>query len=359
MNALKNNSCPFCKLPLRDYHDYVTCSKCRTSYHKKCWTENGGCTLCNIDAAPASETSARTLSWYLYHGNRNLGPLTWEELCSRPGIQPDDLVWNSSMPRWIRAAEIPNLLLEGSLPDEAVERENEAGENDIKAVVLPTREEQPAVVPPSPESRTEQEPDEAWAPLSPEETLEADGTVEAIEEEAFAAVEESAAATPLETDTAPKEKPGGAGRGRSSSPAEQPDEEGGNLSRDPARTERIIDQIFEDQPAAATQPEPGYIDGKVDHYDDCDYDYDREPGPALKFAGPMITGILLALGGAAAAAAFYLNAAGWGQHYHIAATAVGGAIALSGIIIFSLGLIGRLKNISRHSPRAASPKHRI
>lgn len=358
MNALKNDSCPFCKLPLRDYHDYITCAKCRTSYHEKCWEENGGCTLCDVPAGPASAGTAETLSWYLYHGNRNLGPLTWEELCRHPGIQPDDLVWNSSMPRWIRAAGIPDLLLKGTLPGEATEKENEAGESNLDAVVLPVREEQPAAVPPSPEGGIEREPDGAWAHLSPDEILEAAGTAAAIEERAFAAVEESAAATPLETDTAPKEKPGGAGRSRSPSPAEQPDKEGGSLSRDPARTERIIDQLFEDRPAAA-QPDPNYIDGKVDHYHDYDYDYDREPGPVLKYACSMITGILLALGGGAAAAAVYLNAAGWGQHYHIAATTVGGAVALSGVVIFSLGLIGRLKNTSRHSPRAAPPKHRI
>ena len=136
MSMLKNDTCPHCKLPLREYHDYATCSQCETSYHEKCWEENGGCTLCDVIARSPDGTPDITTSWYLYHDNKNHGPLTWEQLCSHPGIQPDDLVWNSRLPNWIRADQVPNLSLAGGSPgkredEDKTEKHVETGKGGI------------------------------------------------------------------------------------------------------------------------------------------------------------------------------------------------------------------------------------
>lgn len=50
------------------------------------------------------------LTWYLHKGGTNYGPYTWEELC-RNRIEPIDLVWNDTMPDWVRADQIPGLPL--------------------------------------------------------------------------------------------------------------------------------------------------------------------------------------------------------------------------------------------------------
>ncbi len=118
MAAPENSTCPHCKLPLRDYHDFVTCPKCSTSYHEKCWQENSGCPRCDAAAAPAVEDNPDgPIAWYLFHDHKNMGPLTWEQLCSYKGIRPDDLVWNSRLPDWVKAADIPGLLLERRSPE--------------------------------------------------------------------------------------------------------------------------------------------------------------------------------------------------------------------------------------------------
>ncbi|NLA27574.1 MAG: DUF4339 domain-containing protein [Firmicutes bacterium] len=332
MSAPGNDSCPFCKLPLRDYHDYVTCPECQTSFHEKCWEENNGCTLCNLRATPESEISATTLSWFLYHSNRNLGPLTWEELCSHPAIQPDDLVWNNSMPTWVRAAEIPNLLPKDTLADEPAERENQAGKNNIDAV-LPVKEKEPAAAPPSPEGRKGQEPDG---------TLETSGT-EAIEKRAFDVVEKSAAATPLETDTAPKEKPGGADRSVSSPLVTEPNKERTIPDRHPSRAEQIVGQLYGDQ-LSHTSPETSFLEREEEYY------YEEEPVLDRKFAGPVIAGILLILGGGAATAAAYFHTVGWDNLYHIAAIALAGAVTLLGVVNLFRGISLWRKNRSQESP---------
>lgn len=118
MAAPENSTCPHCKLPLREYHDFITCPTCRTSYHERCWQENGGCPRCATAAAPMAEDNPDgALSWYLFHDHKNLGPLTWEQLCSHNGIQPDDLVWNSRLSDWIKAGEIPDLPLGRRSPE--------------------------------------------------------------------------------------------------------------------------------------------------------------------------------------------------------------------------------------------------
>jgi len=116
MSIPGNETCPHCKLPLREYHDFTTCDSCQTSFHDKCWQEGSGCSVCNLVEKTVSTARDKSSSWYLYHKGKNLGPLSWEQLCSQPGIQPDDLVWNGQMPDWIRADQLPNLPLAGRSP---------------------------------------------------------------------------------------------------------------------------------------------------------------------------------------------------------------------------------------------------
>lgn len=111
MSIPKNKTCPHCKLPVREYHDLTTCDSCNTSLHDKCWQEADGCTVCSLIDKPVSAARGGLSSWYLYHEGKNLGPLTWDQLCNYPGIQPDDLVWNNRLPEWVRADQVPNLPL--------------------------------------------------------------------------------------------------------------------------------------------------------------------------------------------------------------------------------------------------------
>ncbi len=286
MSIPKNNTCPLCKLPLREYHDFVTCSTCQTSYHEKCWQENGGCTLCNVIAGSESKAPIRSFSWYLYHDNRNLGPLTWEQLCSHPGIQPDDLVWNNRLPDWIRADQIPNLPLGGGLPGNLQEKTEEPGETD-KEAALPETVEHPAAVP-APSGSARQ-----WKPGG--------------------------------------RKLGGAGRNQGTPAGEQSGGRTENPPRDPSRTEQIINHLYTEQP-----PGPPSSYSFLDRQEDY---FDERAEMARGYARHVIYGILLVLGGLIAAAATYFYAAEWVTVYYAVAC---GAI-LFGVIDFFRGLFGWLK----------------
>ncbi len=167
---LNNETCPHCKIPLREYHDYITCPTCQTSYHEKCWEENGGCTLCDVSAGSPGATPGKPSNWYLYHNNRNLGPLTWEQLCSHPGIIPDDLVWNSRLPDWIRADQLPDLPLSSGLPEKPEEKTEELGETDKDAALPDTGEHPPST--PEPDSSSQWKSDEAEYRFAPEPARE-------------------------------------------------------------------------------------------------------------------------------------------------------------------------------------------
>ncbi|NMD43567.1 MAG: DUF4339 domain-containing protein, partial [Firmicutes bacterium] len=166
MSIPKNSTCPLCKVPLREYHDYVTCPTCQISYHEKCWRDHGGCPQCSVvEEEPVSAAPLTSVAWYLFHNNRNMGPLSWEELCSHPDIQPDDLVWNREMPDWVRADQLPDLPL-GEKTEMAEEIAEEPGDPEEAA---PSWEEPPtAVSTPPEESAPETDPETGTDQAEPE-----------------------------------------------------------------------------------------------------------------------------------------------------------------------------------------------
>lgn len=343
MSVPNNSTCPYCKLPLRDYHDFVTCPDCQTSYHEKCWEENGGCAPCSVTTTPAGSDAVETLSWYLYHENKNLGPLTWEELCSQQGIQPQDLVWNSRLPDWIRADQIPNLPLGAAPPATAdageVDSAAPAGDSAVGKGVMaaPTREEkQQTVAPVLPDGTLQQQPGTATPRLGftmdpvpePEEAATMGDRTQPAED-----VHGDLASLPGAGVIKWKLAEPAAIPGRRPSPP--PEEGAGSLSRDPARAERILDHLYREEPADSL-PEPSFLDREEDYHDE-------HAERARKYAGHIIYGILVALIGSAAGAAIYLYAADWESMYYIGAIAASGAVALFGIIDFFRGLGGWLR----------------
>jgi hypothetical protein len=328
MSIPKNNTCPLCKLPLREYHDFLTCSTCQTSYHEKCWQENGGCTLCDVIAGSSSSTPVRSFSWYLYHDNKNLGPLTWEQLCSHPGIQPDDLVWNNRLPDWIRADQVPNLPLGGGLPGNLQEKTEEPGETD-KEAALPETVEHPAAVPAPSGSAPRWKPGGAGYRFSPEPAREPEPG-ETDRDEALPATEAHPAGTPA-PGSSPQGKLGGAGRNHGTPAGEQPGERTENPPRDPSRTEQIINRLYTEQP-----PGPPSSYSFLDRQEDY---FDERAEMARGYARHVIYGILLVLGGLIAAAATYFYAAEWVTVYY----AVACGVILFGVIDFFRGLFGWLK----------------
>ena len=334
MSVPNNSTCPYCKLPLREYHDFITCPSCETSYHEKCWEENGGCYSCSIVTGTADSEAIEALSWYLYHGNKNLGPLTWEELCSQPGILPDDLVWNSRLPDWINADQIPNLPLGTCSPapaePEEIDSTAPAGgsvtANKVAASPVET-EEQRAAHPDLPDSTLQWQQDGT--------TLHFDPSPAPVRETGAAAADEHTALPPPPEDGVIKWKLAETAASRRSKSSEPSGEGTESLSRDPARAERILSHLYEDEPADSL-PEPSFLDRKEDYYDER---LER----AHRYASHIIYGILMVLGGFAAGGAAYLYAAHWESMYYMGAIAVSGAVALFGIIDFFRGLLGWLK----------------
>ena len=281
MEPPKNTTCPNCKLPLREYHDFVTCPTCGTSYHEKCWQECEGCTSCTV---PAGKINAldKSLSWYLFHGNKNLGPLTWEELCSHPGIQPGDLVWNSRLPDWVRADRIPRLPLKRSQE----KPEAEPGKKAKSGEMTPPRK--------------------------------AGGRVAgALKDEEHPGKEQ-----PFSEDEVPQWKLGEAAK--VTEPAgELPGENGGALagersqeeqaSGEPSRAEQDPDRLYGDE-VPGPPPDEGFLDHKEEYED-------KIAGAGRTYLRHIICGILLTLGGTVTAVAaahiatnkeiFYYIAAGW------------------------------------------------
>ena len=343
MSVPNNSTCPYCKLPLREYHDFITCPSCETSYHEKCWEENGGCYSCSIVTGTADSEAIETLSWYLYHGNRNLGPLTWEELCSQPEILPDDLVWNSRLPDWIRADQIPNLPLGTGSPvstePEEIESTALAGDSVIakKVSAAPAGvEEQRAAPPDLPDSTLQWQQDGTTLHFDPSPApVRETGAAAAAGDSALQAADEHTALPPPPEDGVIKWKLAETAASRRSKSSEPSGEGTESLSRDPARAERILSHLYEDEPADSL-PEPSFLDRKEDYYDER---LER----ASRYARHIVYGILLALTGIAAGGAVYLYAAHWENMYHTGALAISGAISLFGIVDFFRGLLGWLK----------------
>lgn len=298
MEAPKNTTCPHCKLPLREYHDFTTCPTCRTSYHEKCWQECEGCTSCTATAGKKN-TLDKSLSWYLFHGNKNLGPLTWEELCGHPGIQPGDLVWNSRLPDWVRADQIPQLPLKRS-------------------------QEKPGAEPAKKAKAGKMTPPHA-----------------AGEHEGGALTgEEHPGEEPFSEDEVPQWKLGEAVK-ISERDGELPDDDGGALAakpspteqspEEPSRAEQILDRLYAGE-VPGPPPDTDFLDRK-EEYDD------KKAGAGRRHTRHIIFGILLALGGTVTAIAATHIATSKEIFYYIAA----GWAVVVGIIDFSWGVWGRLK----------------
>ncbi len=345
MSVPNNSTCPHCKLPLREYHDFITCPTCQTSYHDKCWEESNGCTRCSTVTGSAGGDVVETVSWYLYHSNKNLGPLTWEELCSQPGIQPDDLVWNSRLPDWIRADQLPNLPLVPAAPVETDRVKvgsttaalDSAAEKEIRA--MPVEEKKPPALQPGSPGGALQRRQEETAPhtgFSPGAFPEAERT-ETAGVTTLPAANEYPQLAPPPPDGVIKWKLAETAASRVRRPSGPPAEETGSLSRNPARTEQILDHLYKDQPAESQlPPEPSFLDRKEDYYD-------KRSEKARSYADHIFYGILLALVGSGVGAATYLYAADWESMYYTVAIAAGGSIALFGIIDLFRGLFGWLK----------------
>ena len=50
-----------------------------------------------------------TTQWYVGENGQQVGPLSPQEVASRPGITPDTLVWKSGMAAWTRLGDVPEL----------------------------------------------------------------------------------------------------------------------------------------------------------------------------------------------------------------------------------------------------------
>jgi len=50
-----NASCPYCRAPVDDADEIVTCDSCATPHHADCYAENAGCTVFGCANAPVDE----------------------------------------------------------------------------------------------------------------------------------------------------------------------------------------------------------------------------------------------------------------------------------------------------------------
>jgi len=60
-------------------------------------------------AAAAPPPLPGTTQWYVGENGQQVGPLSPQEVVSRPGITPDSLVWKSGMASWTRLGDVPEL----------------------------------------------------------------------------------------------------------------------------------------------------------------------------------------------------------------------------------------------------------
>lgn len=324
MSIPKNSICPICRVPLREYHDFVTCETCQTSYHEKCWRESGGCPSCDVVEESVSVESPAIVFWYLFHNNRNLGPLTWEELCSHPGILPDDLVWNKEMPDWIRADQVPDLPLVKKTPETPDEKVGETEEPKVEETT-PEIEEHPTAET-KPSEKDFPDPDDGGYLFSPgsdqgSETGEPNMEAATLEMEEYPATEtsplESTPPERFEMEQDPKAI-------AVETPAIPLETELPELSH----SEQLVEQIYTgDKPV-------GRSIGAAELEDP-----DDRMKAALGHARRLIAGILLFLGGAIAAATTYFYAPVSGTIYYLISA---GAIVF-GVIGFFSGLFGWLK----------------
>ncbi len=327
MGISKNTTCPFCKIPLREYHDHVTCSTCETSYHKKCWEDNGGCALCNVIPGTPGDTPDKSANWYLYHNNKNLGPLTWEQLCSHPGIQPGDLVWNNRLPGWIRADQLPDLPSGGPSGMPAVEAEERLGTD--KDTAFPETGERPAAAPAPSSGSTQWRSGGAGYRFSPKPAREPEHR-DTGKDAALPATGERPAAVPAPSGGSPQWRLGGAGQKGEMPTGEQPSPWSETQIRASFQNEHILDQLYADE-TSGPLASYGYLESR--NY------YDEQAELARKYSRQMLFGILWVLGGLLVTAGTFFSAVNRGTGYYIITW---GAI-IYGALEFFYGLVGWLK----------------
>lgn len=52
--------CPFCRFPIKEGEEVITCPDCQTTLHADCWRENGGCTTYGCSSSPQAAAVRRT-----------------------------------------------------------------------------------------------------------------------------------------------------------------------------------------------------------------------------------------------------------------------------------------------------------
>jgi len=52
--------CPFCRFPIKQGEEVITCPDCQTTLHADCWRENDGCTTYGCSSSPQAAAVRRT-----------------------------------------------------------------------------------------------------------------------------------------------------------------------------------------------------------------------------------------------------------------------------------------------------------
>jgi len=52
--------CPFCRFPIKQGEEVITCPDCQATLHADCWRENGGCTTYGCPSSPQVAAARRT-----------------------------------------------------------------------------------------------------------------------------------------------------------------------------------------------------------------------------------------------------------------------------------------------------------
>ena len=52
--------CPFCRFPIKEGEEVITCPDCQTTLHADCWRENDGCTTYGCSSSPQAAAVRRT-----------------------------------------------------------------------------------------------------------------------------------------------------------------------------------------------------------------------------------------------------------------------------------------------------------
>ena len=63
VGALENavgQMCPFCRFPIKEGEEVITCPDCQTTLHADCWRENEGCTTYGCSSSPQAAAVRRT-----------------------------------------------------------------------------------------------------------------------------------------------------------------------------------------------------------------------------------------------------------------------------------------------------------